>query len=47
MFDDRFFAVWGSYGAAALAMIGALIAARLVLGRVRRELEQLKQGTDK
>lgn len=47
MFDDRCVAVWGSYGAAALAMVGALIVARLVLGRVRRELEQLKQGTDK
>lgn len=47
MFDDRCVAVWGSYGAAALAMVGALVVARLVLGRVRRELEQLKQGTDK
>ena len=36
MFDDRCVAVWGSYGAAALAMVGALIVARLVLGRGRR-----------
>jgi hypothetical protein len=42
IFDDRFVAVWGSYGAAALGMIGALIVARLVLARVRRELEAFK-----
>ncbi|MAV46562.1 MAG: heme exporter protein CcmD [Alphaproteobacteria bacterium TMED89] len=45
--DDRFVAVWGSYGAAALAMIGALVVARLVLNKVRRELEQLKQDAGK
>ena len=47
MFDDRCIAVWGSYGAAALAMIGALVVARLVVGRARRELEQLKQDSAK
>lgn len=47
MFDDRCLAVWGSYGATALAMIGALLVARLVLGRVRRELEQLKKEANK
>jgi len=47
MFDDRFVAVWGSYGAAALAMIGALVVARVVLNRARAELEALKQDTDK
>ena len=46
VFDDRFVAVWGSYGAAALAMVGALVVARLVLGRVRRELEALKKDAD-
>ena len=47
MFDDRFIAVWGSYGAAALGMFGALVVARLVLNRVRRELETLKQDVQK
>ena len=47
MFDDRCIAVWGSYGAAALGMIGALVVARLVLNRVRRELETLKQDVQK
>ena len=47
MFDDRFIAVWGSYGAAALGMIGALVVARLVLNRVRRELETLKKDVQK
>lgn len=45
MFDDRCVAVWGSYGAAALAMMGALVVARIVLGRARRELEQLRQDS--
>lgn len=47
MLDDRFVAVWGSYGATALAMIGALVVARLVLNRVRRELDQLKGEANK
>lgn len=47
MFDDRFVAVWGSYGATVLAMIGALLVARLVLNRVRRELEQQKREANK
>lgn len=47
MFDDRCVAVWGSYGATALAMIGTLLVARLVLNRVRRELAQLKEEANK
>ena len=47
MIDDRFVAVWGSYGFTALAMIGALVVARLVLLRVKRELDQLKESKDK
>jgi hypothetical protein len=46
MIDDRFIAVWGSYGFTALAMIGALIAARLVLSRVKRELDALRDRKD-
>ena len=47
MIDDRFVAVWGSYSFTALAMIGALVVARLVLSRVKRELDQLKESKDK
>lgn len=43
MFDDRFVAVWGSYGFTALAMVGALMTARLLLSRVKRELEEHRE----
>ena len=42
MWDDRSIAIWGSYGAAALAMVIALIGARWLLSRARRELANLQ-----
>ena len=43
MWDDRSVAIWGSYGAAVLAMIVALIGARWLLSRARRELRTLQE----
>ena len=43
MWDDRSVAIWGSYGAAVLAMILALVAARVLLSRARRELRNLQE----
>ena len=45
MWDDRSVAIWGSYGAAVLAMIVALIGARWLLSGARRELHDLQEGT--
>ena len=42
MWDDRSIAIWGSYGAATLAMVIALIGARWLLSRARRELANLQ-----
>ena len=44
MWDDRSVAIWGSYGAAVLAMILALVVARVLLSRARRELRNLQEG---
>ena len=43
MWDDRSVAIWGSYGAAVLAMILALLVARVLLSRARRELRNLQE----
>ena len=43
MWDDRSVAIWGSYGAAVLAMILALVVARVLLSRARRELGNLQE----
>ena len=43
MWDDRSVAIWGSYGAAVLAMILALVVARVLLSRARRELRNLEE----
>ncbi|MEC7141484.1 MAG: hypothetical protein VX005_09055 [Pseudomonadota bacterium] len=43
MWDDRSVAIWGSYGAAVLAMIVALVVARVLLSRARRELRNLQE----
>ena len=43
MWDDRNVAIWGSYGAAVLAMILALVVARVLLSRARRELRNLQE----
>ncbi|MGB0746638.1 MAG: heme exporter protein CcmD [Alphaproteobacteria bacterium] len=43
MWDDRSVAIWGSYGAAVLAMILALVVARVLLSRARRELRNLQE----
>ena len=43
MWDDRSVAIWGSYGAAVLAMILALVVARMLLSRARRELTNLQE----
>jgi hypothetical protein len=43
MWDDRSVAIWGSYGAAVLAMILALVVARVLLSRARRELSNLQE----
>ena len=43
MWDDRSVAIWGSYGAAMLAMILALVVARVLLSRARRELRNLQE----
>ena len=45
MWDDRSVAIWGSYGAAVLAMILALVVARVLLSRARRELRNLQEET--
>ena len=46
MWDDRSVAIWGSYGAAVLAMILALVVARVLLSRARRELRNLQEEQD-
>ena len=46
MWDDRSVAIWGSYGAAVLAMILALVVARMLLSRARRELHNLQEEQD-
>ena len=46
MWDDRSVAIWGSYGAAVLAMIVALIGARWLLSRASRELHDLQEDRD-
>ena len=43
MWDDRSVAIWGSYGAAVLAMILALVVARVLLCRARRDLRNLQE----
>ena len=43
MWDDRSVAIWGSYGAAVLAMVLALVVTRLLLSRARRELRNLQE----
>ena len=43
MWDDRSVAIWGSYGVAVLAMILALVVARVLLSRARRELRNLQE----
>ena len=43
MWDDRSVAIWGSYAAAVLAMILALVVARVLLSRARRELRNLQE----
>jgi len=43
MWDDRSVAIWGSYGAAVLAMILALVVARVLLSRARRDLRNLQE----
>ena len=46
MWDDRSVAIWGSYGAAVLAMILALVVASVLLSRARRELRNLQEEQD-
>ena len=46
MWDDRSVAIWGSYGAAVLAIILALVVARVLLSRARRELRNLQEEQD-
>ena len=43
MWDDRSVAIWGSYGGAVVAMILALVVARVLLSRARRELRNLQE----